>query len=287
MIITKLIGGLGNQMFQYAVGRRAAYINNTSLKLDIAGYENQADITPRKYSLDIFNIKEEFVNTNEIRKLKKTASLFSRFMLGNKQSYVKEKHFQFDQNILKIKNNTYLEGYWQSEKYFKDIEIIIRKEFSFKEEVQDKLNKKNISQIVNSNSISIHIRHGDYIFDKGTHERHGVCKLEYYKRAIELIIKKVKNPHFFVFSDDHKWMKQNLILKYPYNYIVNNFGNKDYEDMRLMGLCKHNIIANSSFSWWGAWLNQNKNNIVIAPNKWFKDKSTNTKDLLPQSWIKI
>ena len=290
MIITRLIGGLGNQMFQYVTGRRAAYINKTKLKLDIKGYENQVGMTPRKYCLDIFNIQENFASETEINKLKKNT--FTQKVLKSihpvffNNSYIKEKHFHFDPDILKISDSSCLEGYWQSEKYFKDIEKIIHKEFTFKHKL-DAANRKTISRIKNCDSVSIHIRRGDYVSNKQINTFHGICDLDYYNQAIEYVASKIKSPYFFVFSDDIQWTKQNLILKYPCAYVDHNIGKKDYEDMRLMSMCKHNIIANSSFSWWGAWLNRNPNKIVIAPKKWFKNKSINTKDLIPQSWIKI
>ena len=290
MIITKLIGGLGNQMFQYAVGRRAAYVNNAEFKLDITGYENQERMTKREYALNIFNIKENFVTEKERNKLKKNSFIWKVLrkispILGNK-TYFKEKHFHFDSDILKISDNSYLDGYWASEKYFKDIEDIIRKEFTLKDK-PDAVNQKMISRIKNCDSVSIHIRRGDYAFDEKTNRYHGECNLNYYLKAIALIAKKVKRPQFFVFSDDIKWAKQNLRLKFPCVYVDHNVGKQDYEDIRLMSYCQHNIIANSSFSWWGAWLNQNPNKIVIAPKKWFRELSINTKDLILQSWIKI
>lgn len=290
MIITKLIGGLGNQMFQYAAGRRAAYVNNTSLKLDITGYENQLDITPRKYMLHIFNIQENFASESEINKLKKNSFIWKVFRkispVFQNYSYIKEKHNYFNPNILNISDNSYLEGYWGSEKYFSDIEDIIRKDFTPKNK-PDKATIELIQRIKNCNSVSVHVRRSDYVMDKKTHDFHGVCGLGYYKKSILLITKKVTNPSFFIFSDDPNWCKVNLRLQSPTIYVTHNLGNKDYEDMRLMSTCKHNIIANSSFSWWGAWLNKNKDKIVIAPKKWFKDKLTDTKDLIPKSWMKI
>lgn len=283
MIITKIIGGLGNQMFQYAAGRRAAYVNDTSLKLDITGYENQVGITPREYMLDIFNIQENFASKDEIRKLKKSSFILRFF---KKNTYVKEKHFHFDQNILDINDNSYLEGYWVSEKYFKDIEKIIREDFTFKYPL-DKKSQLITDKIKNSNSISIHIRRGDYVSDLKTTKIHGICSSEYYEKAISAIKNRVKKPVFYIFSDDLQWTKQNIRLEFPCVYVDHNLGKKDYEDMRLMSECKHNIIANSSFSWWGAWLNKNKNKIVIAPRRFFRKSSINTKDLIPKSWIRI
>jgi hypothetical protein len=290
MIITKLIGGLGNQMFQYAAGRRAAYANDTLLKLDITGYENQGGMTPREYVLNVFEIKEDFAEESEIIKLKDISiikKLFNKIWpLFQNASYIREKFSYFDPKILKINDNSYLDGYWGSEKYFIDIEKIIRKEFTFKNR-PDSVNQKMISRINDCNSVSIHIRRGDYVKDKKTNIFHGVCNLKYYLISVALITNRVNNPKFFIFSDDPLWARQNLHLEFPSVYIDHNVGRKDYEDMRLMSKCKHNIVANSSFSWWGAWLNQNPNKIVVAPKKWFRDKSIDTKDLIPESWIKI
>lgn len=283
MIIVKLIGGLGNQMFQYAAGRRSADVCNTELKLDITGYKNQVGITSREYMLHIFNIQENFARRCEINKLKKNDFLWR---ITKNNSYIREKHFHFDPEMLDINGNCYLEGYWASEKYFKDIENIIRREFTLKNK-PDAANQKMISRIKNCDSVSIHIRRGDYVFDEKTNKHHGVCVSKYYLKAVALMAKKVKDLQFFVFSDDLQWVKQNLHLKHPCFYVDNNIDKKDYEDMRLMSKCKHNIIANSSFSWWGAWLNKNPNKIVMAPKKWFRESSINTKDLIPQFWIKI
>lgn len=295
MIVTKLIGGLGNQMFQYAAGRRAAYVNKTELKLDTSWFKNPEGATKRDYLLNVLNIREAFATKEEVNKLKgenqgllvlcyKEILKFAKPYY--KQSYVIQRFFHFDKNILKVNDNTYLQGHWVSESFFKDINNIIKREFTFKDK-PDSANQKMINRIKSYDSVSVHIRRGDYVIDAKTNKRHGICDLGYYIKAVDLIAKRVKKPYFFIFSDDTNWTKHNLRLEFPCVYVDHNIGKKDYEDMRLMGLCKHNIIANSSFSWWGAWLNQNPNKIVIAPKKWFRDKSINTKDLIPQSWIKI
>ncbi|MFH1827617.1 MAG: alpha-1,2-fucosyltransferase [bacterium] len=286
MIITKLIGGLGNQMFQYVAGRRAAIANKTELNFDITGYVHQVGITKREYMLHIFRIDEKFATQKEIVEFKRSILFFERIFSRHSQLYVKEKHFHFDPDILTIPDNTYLEGYWASEKYFKNIEDIIRKEFIFKDK-PDTINQKMISRIRHCNSISIHVRRSDYIADPKTHNFHGVCGLGYYKKAVSFITKKAINPFFFVFSDDPYWCQTNLRFPSPTVYVTHNLGNKDYEDMRLMSTCKHNIIANSSFSWWSAWLNNNPNKMVITPKKWFNISSINTSDLIPKQWLKI
>ncbi len=286
MIITKLIGGLGNQMFQYAAGRRLAVVNNTQLKLDITGYDHQVGITRREYMLHIFNIEGQFVKKKEINAFTKSAPFLSRFFTHSATSYIKEKHFHFDSVILQVSDNTYLEGYWASEKYFKDISDVIRKDFVLKSQ-PDKKNKDLLKRISACHSISVHIRRNDYVHDKKTHDFHGVCELDYYKRAISLIFKRTAKPHFFIFSDDPKWCEANLQLGYPTDYVTHNLGKKDYEDLRLMSACKHHIIANSSFSWWGAWLNRNPEKVVIAPKRWFTDTFINTIDIVPKRWVRL
>ena len=290
MIITKLIGGLGNQMFQYAAARRATLTLGVELKLDLSGYENQEGMTPRKYMLDIFNIKASFANKNEVNRLKNPYFFWKLLRKINPaiqhKSYIKEKYFHFDKSILNVGDNSYFEGYWASEKYFKDNDAAIRKEFTFKN-MPDEQNMEMLDQIHNSASISVHIRRGDYVSDGKTNQFHGVCGLNYYKRAIKYIAQQVQNPHFYIFSDDPVWVKENIKIKYPCVYVSHNGGKNDYEDMRLMSDCKHNIIANSTFSWWGAWLNNNTNKIVIAPKKWFGDSSINTNDIIPSSWIRL
>jgi len=292
MIITKLIGGLGNQMFQYAAGRQTAIANNTELKLDITGYDRQIGITPRKYMLDIFNIHASIATKQEIKlfnnhskhRIQRNLHLIMLSLL--RRHHIRQKTSGFARKFLTIPDNSYLDGYWGSEKYFSDIDDIIRKEFTLKNK-PDKTNSELIRHIKNCNSISIHVRHSDYVTDQKTHDFHGVCELSYYIKAISLITKKIADAHYFIFSDDQKWCKANLRLEYPTVYVSHNLGKKDYEDMRLMSNCKHCIIANSSFSWWGAWLNKNPNKIIIAPNRWFMKETINAKDLIPKSWIKI
>jgi len=292
MIITKLIGGLGNQMLQYAFGRWVSFFNKTNLKLDITGYENQEVVTQRKYNLFIFNIKEQFASKDEINKIKRLnynkylLKIINRILPYYYRPHVVQKYFEYDSNVKKIKNNSYLEGYWFSEKYFKGIEDVIRKDFTFKYGPNE-INKKFIYEIINSNSISIHVRRGDYVTDKKTTEFHGTCDLEYYNQAVLFVSKKISNPHFFIFSDDSDWVKKNLCLNYQSTFVIHNFKKNNYEDLRLMSMCKHSIISNSSFSWWGAWLNYYPNKIVIAPKKWFNNQEISAKDIIPDYWIKM
>jgi len=289
MIITKLQGGLGNQIFQYTFGKSLAKKNNTDLKLDLSFYNDKQNNLQRNYSLKYFNTKENIALDKETKKLKKNEwkdgrrSFFHNLFFANKSIYIKEKQFNFDKKILKTTEDIYLDGYWQSEKYFKDIEKIIKKELTLKERLSNRA-KEIAKEIKNSNSISIHVRRGDYVKNPRTNSHHGLCSISYYEKSIKKITQQTQNTHFFIFSDDIKWAKKNLKTSSPTTFVEDS---KDHEDLILMSLCKHNIIANSSFSWWGAWLNNNPNKIIIAPQKWFNDPKRNTVDLIPKSWIRI
>ena len=295
MIIVKLQGGLGNQMFQYAIGRKLSLLNKTELKLDLSFLLDRTprpNFTYRDYNLNIFNLNIEFATQKEIKlfvnyldsRIKR--KIYTYLFLGRNNKYIDEKQFTCDPDILKLTGNLYLDGYWQTEKYFSDIKDILCNDFTIKIS-QDKKNQEMIKTIKNTNSVSIHIRRGDYIENKQIYNVHGICDLDYYYNCINLFLKKLKNPHFFIFSDDHRWAKENLKLDCPLTFVDHNDASKNYEDLRLMSQCRHNIIANSTFSWWGAWLNQNPDKIVYAPQKWFSDSSRNTKDLIPDEWIKL
>ena len=233
MIAIKLKGGLGNQMFQYACGRNLSYRQKTVLKLDKSFLDN--------------TLWQKIVGVTP-----------RKYEMGE---------FNIQAELVKGKNC--LDGYWQSEKYFKNIRKILLLDFTLKKESKNFLKYKKL--IIKTNSVSVHIRHGDYVKRAVARKYHGTLSFDYYFKAIELIGKKIKNPRFFVFSDDP---------------MISNFsGLTNNEELILMSKCKHNIIANSSFSWWGAWLNTNPKKIVIAPKKWFRAKTDF--EIVPQSWIKL
>jgi hypothetical protein len=286
------MGGLGNQMFQYAAGRAVAHRTNMPLKLDITYFET---VNLRTYQLNYFNIQEDFASLEDIECFKpsrKQIVAFTNFKIRakllpwQKQKLIKEREFLYNPDIIKIKGDAYLEGYWQSEKYFKDVSDIIRREFNIKHKPSN-TNSQMLTEIDSVNSVSLHIRRGDYVFNPMTMQIHGVLSLDYYINALNIISKKVKKLHVFVFSDDLPWVKENLKTCLPLNFIDHNKDEQDYEDLRLISRCKHHIIANSSFSWWGAWLSEYSNKIIIAPRRWFNNNTVDTRDLIPERWIKI
>ncbi|OGH88682.1 MAG: hypothetical protein A3J93_01130 [Candidatus Magasanikbacteria bacterium RIFOXYC2_FULL_42_28] len=285
MIIVKLSGGLGNQMFQYAAGRALADRHGVPLKID-ASYYDKEDIFKRKYALGIFNITAEPATAADLAEFKfgKTKGLIERFKPYYKRKIVREQSFGYDVNFNKIGSNARLDGYWQSEKYFKPIESIIRNEFTPKL-ISQKMSEL-AAEIKSVNSVAVHVRRADYINFKHVNAVHGVCPADYYRRALGQISRQVTNPRYYIFTDDQEWVRQNLALT-GQSTIVSALGFNDWAEMILMSKCRHDIIANSSFSWWGAWLNNNSNKIVIAPKKWFTDQSINTNDLIPGNCIKI
>ena len=290
MIIVKLMGGLGNQLFQYAAGRSLAHAKQTELFIDPTFYDNQSgNIEKRNYSLEAFNIKPAFATKAELNKFDKPGlflKVSDKLRPYYKKRYYFEQHFHFDTNFFQSASSSVLVGFWQSEKYFHQISDVIRKDFTLTGELSAKT--KELQQVIaNSNSVSIHIRRGDYVKNPETLRNHGVCEIDYYEAAMKLIAENVSNPDYFVFSDDIAWVKENLTVNRPVTFVNHNDGNHAYEDMYLMSQCKHNIIANSTFSWWAAWLNNNANKIVIAPKKWFNEFNGNTKDLFPAGWMVI
>lgn len=293
MIIVRLNGGLGNQLFQYAAGRMLSVLHGTSIKLDLTVFEYHK---LRHYSLGAFHIQESFAAPEEIteaqREIRKGAGrnkrpLWRRFNRRREWTAFREEYLgPYDAGILETSKNVYLDGYWQSEKYFADIQDLIRREFIVRYE-QDSQSTKIAEEIVRTDSVSVHFRGADYLSDPATYHTHGVCEPEYYEKSVRIIQGKITSPHFFVFSDDPFWCENNLHFDDPVTFISHNSGQREYEDLRLMSLCKHNIIANSSFSWWGAWLNRNKSKVVVAPKRWLSDPFYDTRDLIPKEWLKV
>lgn len=292
MIIVRLTGGLGNQLFQYAAGRRIAVKNNIPLKLDLSWFKDQSD---RPYSLNHFATIQDIASPAEVARLKGSKLTYLKEILlqkanldrhDGKRTLILEKSLDFDPNILQISGSAYLIGFWQSEKYFKDIEGMIKKEFVVRTP-PDLENIKVANEIRNTEAVCIHVRRGDYVSDPKTNQSIGLCSLEYYYRAIDHIISKVEKPHFFIFSNDPSWTQRHIRIDAPITYVRHNPSDKNFEDLRLMTFCKHFIIANSSFSWWGAWLSSNERKIVIAPAQWFRGEQYNDDDRLPKEWIRL
>ena len=283
-------------MFQYAMGRNLSIQSGLPLSLDIAsGFKN--DFYGREYSLQHFNISHDVRILDSKRYPKHlyyTHKLFKFLNIENKKNYlIVEDSFNYVPNLLGIRTRAYLDGYWQSEQYFESIKQVIKNEFSLKHALEG-YNIELANNIESTNAVSLHIRklHGvslnGNVADNAV-KTHGSCSLDYIREAVTFINSKVDNPVYYIFSDDFQWVKENIDLPNKTVMVGNDNYGKDYEDLRLMSLCKHNIVANSTFSWWGAWLNSYSAKIVIAPKIWFDDTNLNsqTSDLIPPEWVTL
>ena len=289
MIIVEISGGLGNQLFQYAFGRTLALRNKCELKLDISTFENYEW---HEYSLNPFNIKQVIATKKERENLlginlpiyeRIKRKLFKRQLI-----LITENSLLFDSKYLEVKEPAYLRGYWQSEKYFTDFKNEILNDLIIQVKPTSE-NQKILDQIISCNSISLHIRRGNFVNDESVNKRHGTTSLIYYQEAINVINSKVSNPVYFIFSDDILWVKTNFNITEKVLFVDVNDAKNDFQDLRLISSCKHHILANSTFSWWGAWLNNYQSKIVIAPKQWFADPVKNSfhKNIIPKEWIRL
>jgi len=282
MIIVKLKGGLGNQLFQYAFGRLLSIKNNAPVEYYFE--ETQKGDAQRSYKLKAFNVKLDIASTDTVKKIEYPFGAISKIVRKAWRKISNEHNIGYVPAMIN-KTNGYFDGYWQSYKYLEPIKNALLAEISLKNPIENKYSDivKNMRE---KNSVSVHIRRGDYASDSKTKSVWQTFGLEYYEHAFQIIKNEVQNPTLFVFSDDIGWAKENLKSDMPMTF-VSQPGMQDFEELILMSKCKHNIIANSSFSFWGAWLNQNPSKIIIAPKKWNNVQQKEYRDLLPQEWIKI
>lgn len=299
MVIAKFQGGLGNQMFQYAAGLRLALKRRTSLKLDIGALMEAVpheNFVLRDYDLGIFEIPEQIASRIEVRKFIRRTKPGTRSLLERiedkfiHRAYFREQNGLFDPSVRELPRNSYLDGYFQNEKYFTDIEHTIRERFRFPvhlwklpsrvDELKDR--------IVGGNSVCLNVRRGDYVTNPASNYWHGVCEEEYFFKAMDRLSEIVGDIHYYVFSDDLAWCEQ-VFSKVPNLTIVSH----DYKGARfgcylwLMSQCKHFIIPNSSFAWWAAWLAENPGKIILKPSRWFRAQEMKGVDICPENWISV
>ncbi len=288
-----IYGGLGNQMFQYSL---CVALNRKGIKSRISfsnflfSFHHSGFGLCKAFKIKLpfpWNLLNYFLLNFEFIYKNKFAGFFLKRLIPfyhkhRNVEYREKSEFEFDEGVFS-QSTSLLIGIWQVESYFKDIKELILKEFSFKVP-GDKNNTELIDKINGSDSVSIHIRRGDYLNDHWGKILGVIKGATYYHNAVDYITKKVVNPNYFVFSDDTPWVKENLRLK-NCTYVDFNSGKNSYIDMYLMSLCKYNIIANSTFSWWAAWLNKNEKKIVLIPERWINGK--NCEGIYPESWIKI
>jgi len=270
-IVNCLQGGLGNQMFQYAVGRALSLRCGVPLLLEVSSFLRDPK---RCYMLSPFEPVAWPVMLSPGRRW--WAHLTGR--------YWRERGFAFDPQVFALGSGTILDGYFQSEKYFVAYTDTICRDFSLKEPLSQ--NAQKYLQCIEGTAVSVavHVRRGDYVSDPVTQAFHGNCSWEYYEHAMQFLRERVEGEvQFFFFSDEPAWVRSRQVD----GIIVE--GLSPHEDMFLITHCKHQIIANSSFSWWGAWLNVNPDKIVIAPKRWFanEEKERQTGDLIPEGWVRL
>lgn len=298
MIIVRLSGGMGNQMFQYALGRRLSLKFNVPLKLDIDmqtylhdhGF-NLTNIIFRPYDLDVFTIAASIATQSEIPwwlrnygtgKVRPIIDGLRRRLISHAGREKREQYF--DETLLTKGPNMYLDGNWQTPKYFSEIQDILRKDFILKDPLSEKSQLLQ-NEITNCSSVCVHVRRGDYV-NNASHDI-GIGQ-EYYNKALEHISAKISIEKIYVFSDDIEWCKNNLTFNQPTFFVGTEYaGEKNQEHFSLMSSCKHFVIPNSTFSWWAAWLADHKTKIVVTPKKWFTDGTINTRDLIPEEWVRI
>jgi hypothetical protein len=285
MILARIGGGLGNQMFQYAAARRLAEQHRTGVYLDTWWFQNTpAGQTKRQYELDQLSITgvvspRRVYGVREAPLLLKPMVLYRTFRPRYRAA--RERYFHFDPDVLTLPDKVWMSGFWFSENYFADVAPIIRAEFAFRSDPSPE-NRACIEQMAGCDSVAVHVRRGDYAVESSWQ---GLMELGYYRRAAQFIRERCADPTFFVFSDDPEWVRANLSLGGEMCVIDHNRDASGAEDMRLMSMCRHNIVANSSYSWWGAWLNPHPDRIVVGPKRWMANSRFDTRDVLPADWV--
>ena len=287
MIVSHLRGGLGNQFFQYAVGRALALRRKTNLVLDAEWFDqvHPPEITPRTFELYRYRIKaRQLLASERTRIWMCTSGYLRRFAFAHGWTTFKEPDFnQYYPSVMDLPGNVYLEGFWQYPDYFAGCESQIRAELMPSVGLREP-DAAILKRIKDVNSISIHVRRGDYL----TSGRFmGVLPMAYYTGAMAWMLERIENPHFFVFSDDPDWTRSNILIDAPVDYMAHKGVDTAFNDFHLMTQCRHHIIANSSFSWWAAWLSSNTTPVVVAPARWFAELAPGNHSRLPASWIAL
>ena len=289
VVISRLAGGLGNQMFQYACGFAVAQKSSAQLLLDksfLTRKPHNATYTLRDFELDVFLIDAEFAPKELVEEFNpETRSLFAKIsnkLFGNRTGYFKEKNKLFCPDILNLEPPVYLEGYWQNEKYFNPYRTALLKAFQPKQSPSPR-NQELALEIYNNHAVCVHVRRGDYVNNASAQLLHGTCSPRYYENASKYLEQKGIPLTYYIFSDDMEWVKQNIHFPGVTRYINHNTGKESHWDLYLMKHGQHHIIANSSFSWWGAWLCERPGQQVVAPSSWFQ--GIEKYEITPATWI--
>ena len=284
----RLVGGLGNQMFQYAAARALALRTEAELDLDLSWF---GTVPEREFALLPFAINAS--RNNKLNYQATKTDLLSRVKrrLGFSQNVAdfpvfSETSFRYDPRIEQVNAPVFLDGYFQSEQYFTSFQETIRDEFVVQTPPSSAA-AQLLDQISATNSICAHIRRGDYVNNPDANAYHGACSLDYYREGLTFVTQGLPQPHCFVFSDDPKWVHENFNPSVPMTIVDIHGVDEAHEDLRLMAACQHYVIANSSFSWWGAWLGSHRDKQIVAPLRWFQNSDNDTSDLIPKTWKRI
>ena len=290
MIIVRLKGGLGNQMFQYALGRALQHRRGDDLRLDATYLLGDSVFkwdVPRAYDLDVFQIQPALAYIPRLLR-RGGLSVSEAEAVPRSQAFVEEKEFGFHPEVLDLTAvNLYLDGYWQSECYFAGIQDQIREEFQFRTPLSP-AGRAMAQSIASVNSVCVNVRRGDYITSESSRNALGFIGEDYYRRGVDWIKARVSDPHLFINSDDMPWCRERLRFDLPTTYLDERYaGWKFGEQLQLMTMCKHFLIPNSTFAWWAAWLAGHPGKLVACPRRWFRNESINTKDLIPPGWARL
>lgn len=282
-VVVGLSGGLGNQMFQYSAGRALALRLGAPLALDVSWFAGRAD---RQFGLGAFAIAGRALRPLPLpSSLVRLESRISRRWGQSRYSVpiFRERTFHFDAQFDVLPQPVFLEGFWQSERYFAARGGAIREDFRLARPLPTS-GSRHLEQIRKTDAICVHVRRGDYVSNAVAAETHGTCSPRYYAAGVAEVASGLSQPHCFVFSDEPAWAQDNLALGMPATFVDANSASEPHWDLALMAACRRFVIANSSLSWWAAWLSDAPDKRVIAPSPWFKDRTKDTRDLLPATW---
>jgi len=287
-VIVRMMGGLGNQLFQYAAGRTLALATGRGLLLDTSAYREDR---LRAYQLDRFAIAARPLRRGDVPFFRLRRSRLGAILPRRSRVEIVRERFPArvpvwpERGRVSDAGTPYLIGYWQSERYFAAAADTIRRELRLRKPA-DRANAATLESITGCDAVALHVRRGDYVSNPAATAYHGLCGLDYYQAAIRRLCESVAQPHFFVFSDDLDWVRENLDTGHPTTWVGDN-ADTPWEDLRLMAACRHFIVANSSFSWWGAWLGEWPGKQVIAPARWFQADHGGEGEIVPAAWLRM
>lgn len=283
MVIVRLTGGLGNQLFQYALGRTLALRHGVPLALDLAAY---TPANPRVYELGDLAIAALTATAVQVAQIRGggLARVADRLRPLHRRRWIRDARRSFDPRVLRAGPRVYLQGFWQSPRYFETAEGVLRRELVLRRPAGRTAELAGAAGA--ANSVSVHVRRGDYATDPGARRVHGLCPPAYYEEALALVASRHGTQHVFVFSDDVDWVRAHVRLPEPVTW-VSGMGLSPAQELAVMSACRHHVISNSTFGWWGAWLDPRPAALVVAPRRWFADPTRTAGDLLSPAWVRL